>query len=95
MFNQLHILIIDDSEDDAILMVRALEKDGLKLTYERVENAAQLETALDARAGDLVLSDYSLPGFDGADALRLCQKKSSMPRLSSSRGESAKNWPWK
>ncbi|HXS68243.1 MAG TPA: PAS domain S-box protein [Candidatus Polarisedimenticolia bacterium] len=75
MFNQLHILIVDDSEDDAILMARALQQDGLKLVYERVENASQLETALDVRAWDLVLSDYSMPGFSGVDALRLCQKK--------------------
>src|SRR5262249_46452367 len=75
MFNQLHILIVDDSEDDALLMARALQKEGLKLSYERVESAAQLETALEVRAWDLVLSDYSMPGFSGAEALQLCQKK--------------------
>jgi len=75
MFNQLHILIVDDSEDDALLMARALEKDGLKLSYERVQDATQLEAALDARPWDLVLSDYSMPGFGGVEALKLCQKK--------------------
>lgn len=75
MFNELHILIVDDSEDDALLMARALQKDGLKLSYERVENAEQLDRALDARAWDLVLSDYSMPGFSGVDALKLCQKR--------------------
>jgi PAS domain S-box-containing protein len=75
MPNQLHVLVIDDSEDDALLMMRSLEKENFTITYTRVENAAQLTTALEARAWDLILSDYSMPGFSGADALGLCQKQ--------------------
>lgn len=75
MFSLLHVLIVDDSEDDTLLMVRALEKGNFKLYYQRVENAVEMNKALDARVWDMVLSDYSMPGFSGTDALALCQKK--------------------
>jgi PAS domain S-box-containing protein len=75
MLSQLNLLIVDDSEDDALLIARALEKENFKLTSKRVENAADLTAALDAQPWDLVLSDYSMPGFNGAEALELCRKK--------------------
>lgn len=75
MASQLHVLIVDDSEDDALLMMRALEKESFRPIYHRVENAGQLNAALESRSWDLILSDYSMPGFSGADALALCQKK--------------------
>ncbi|HEX4263614.1 MAG TPA: PAS domain S-box protein [Verrucomicrobiae bacterium] len=75
MFSHLHLLIIDDSEDDALLIARALEKENFKLTYQRVESAGELNAALDARVWDIILSDYSMPGFTGAEALELCRQK--------------------
>jgi PAS domain S-box-containing protein len=75
MFSQLHLLIIDDSEDDGVLIARALEKENFKLSYKRVENHAELNAALEDRAWDLIISDYSMPGFNGADALKLCREK--------------------
>lgn len=75
MSTQLNVLIIDDSEDDALLVTRALEKEGFTLSCKRVENASDLTAALDAGLWDLVLSDYSMPGFTGNDALSLCHKK--------------------
>jgi PAS domain S-box-containing protein len=75
MFSQLHVLIVDDSEDDVLLIARALEKENFKLTPRRVDNAVDLNAALDARPWDLILSDYSMPGFNGAEALQLCRKK--------------------
>jgi PAS domain S-box-containing protein len=75
MFSLLQVLIVDDSEDDAILMIRALERDNFKLCHHRVDNATDLSNALDARPWNLVLSDYSMPKFNGPDALALCQKK--------------------
>jgi PAS domain S-box-containing protein len=75
MFSQLNVLIVDDSEDDVILISRALEKENFKLNCKRVDNAADLAAALDAHPWDLILSDYSMPAFNGADALNLCQKK--------------------
>jgi PAS domain S-box-containing protein len=75
MFSHLHLLVVDDSEDDALLIMRALEKENFKLSHKRVENAAELGAALDEGGWDLVLSDYSMPGFSGANALELCRKK--------------------
>jgi PAS domain S-box-containing protein len=75
MFSHLHLLVVDDSEDDALLIMRALEKENFKLSHKRVENAAELSAALDEGGWDLVLSDYSMPGFSGANALELCRKK--------------------
>jgi PAS domain S-box-containing protein len=73
----LHVLIIDDSEDDSFLVAHALERENFKLTCKRVDNARDLNDALDARPWDLVLSDYSMPGFSGAEALALCRSKAS------------------
>ncbi|HEY2082034.1 MAG TPA: PAS domain S-box protein [Verrucomicrobiae bacterium] len=75
MFSHLHLLIIDDSEDDALLIARELEKQNFQLSYQRVEDAAGLNAALDARVWDLILSDYYMPGFTGAQALELCRQK--------------------
>jgi two-component system cell cycle sensor histidine kinase/response regulator CckA len=75
MFSQLNVLIVDDSEDDTLLIARALEKENFKLNYRRAENAAELTAALEARPWDLILSDYSMPGFNGAEALALSRKK--------------------
>jgi len=75
MFSLLHVLMVDDSEDDCLLIARALERENFKLYYQRVENAVDLERALEVRVWDLILSDYSMPGFNGAEALALCQTK--------------------
>lgn len=75
MFSPLHLLIVDDSEDDALLISRALEKENFKLTFKRVDNAAELSAALDAGSWDLIISDYSMPAFSGAAALEICREK--------------------
>lgn len=75
MFSLLHVLIVDDSEDDTLLVVRALEKENFKLYYQRVENATDMNKALDVRVWDLILSDYSMPQFSGTEALAVCQQK--------------------
>lgn len=75
MSSPLHLLIIDDSEDDALLISRALEKENFNLVSQRVENAAELNAVLDARVWDVILSDYSMPGFTGVQALEVCQQK--------------------
>ncbi len=75
MFSHLNLLIVDDSEDDAILIARALQKEQFKLSYKRVDNAADLSATLDSDTWDLIISDYSMPAFSGADALALCREK--------------------
>jgi two-component system cell cycle sensor histidine kinase/response regulator CckA len=66
-------LVIDDSDDDALLIVTHLRRGGIELTYERVETMRALAEALAARPPDIVLCDYNLPGFSAQDALRMLQ----------------------
>jgi len=74
MFSHLNVLIVDDAEDDALLIARALEKENFDLRWRRVDNAPALTAALE-ESWDLVLSDFSMPGFDAHKALEICQKK--------------------
>ncbi len=70
----LRVLLIEDSEDDAALLVRTLRSGGYELTCERVETAAAMRAALDQQPWDLVISDYSMPQFSGPAALQLLQE---------------------
>jgi PAS domain S-box-containing protein len=71
----LRILIIEDSEDDTVLLVRQLRRDGYEPVYERVENADEMNRALDDGDWDVVITDYILPEFSGLDALKLLHEK--------------------
>jgi len=75
MFSHLNVLIVDDSEDDTILVVRALEKEGFDLSFKRVDSAPDLDAALEGGNWDIILSDYSMPAFNATKALALCQSK--------------------
>jgi PAS domain S-box-containing protein len=71
----LRTLIIEDSEDDALLMVRTLQKGGYDLSYERVETADAMREVLGREAWDMIISDYRMPHFSGLAALKLYQEK--------------------
>jgi signal transduction histidine kinase len=70
MSQALRVLLVEDSEDDAALVVRALQRAGHDVTVRRVETAAAMQEAL-AEPWDVVLADYSLPSFDAPSALRI------------------------
>jgi len=70
MAQSLRLLIIEDSEDDALLLVRELRRGGFDPDFVRIETPQALESALDANTWDAVIADYSLPAFTGLDALR-------------------------
>ena len=65
------VLIIDDSDDDALLIVTHLRRGGIELTYERAETTQTIAGALAARPPNIVICDYNLPGLSAEDALRL------------------------
>jgi diguanylate cyclase (GGDEF)-like protein/PAS domain S-box-containing protein len=65
------VLIVEDSEDDAKLALRALRNGGFDPTSRRVQTAADLETTLAQEDWDAVISDFKMPGFTGMDALRI------------------------
>jgi phosphoserine phosphatase RsbU/P len=67
----LNVLIVEDSEDDALLIVRELRRGGYEPAYQRVETAEAMKTALEKQSWDIVVSDYVMPGFNGLDALRI------------------------
>jgi PAS domain S-box-containing protein len=67
----LHVLMIEDSESDAELMLHNLEKAGYLVVYERVETAAAMNAALKKPGWQIVISDYSLPSFSAPDALQV------------------------
>jgi PAS domain S-box-containing protein len=67
----LHIIIIEDSPDDASLVLREVERVGFIAAARRVQTADELGTALAEGPWDLVLADYSLPHFSAPEALSM------------------------
>jgi putative nucleotidyltransferase with HDIG domain len=68
-------LVVEDSEDDTVLLVRLLQRGGYEVTCERVETAAAVNEALDNKDWDIVIADYSIPGFNGLAALALYKER--------------------
>ena len=71
----LRALLLEDSDDDALILVQQLRRGGYELEFERVETAAAFEQALDRGGWDLVFADYVLPGYGGLAALRAVQER--------------------
>jgi putative nucleotidyltransferase with HDIG domain len=72
----LRLLLVEDSEDDSLLLTREIRKGGYELSYIRVETPDEYQAALDGGPWDIILSDYSLPGWNGLEALRILKQKS-------------------
>jgi PAS domain S-box-containing protein len=70
----LRLLIVEDSEDDARLLVEALRSGGYGSTWHRVETARSMSAALAREPWDLVIADYRLPAFSAPAALALLQQ---------------------
>lgn len=75
MVTPLRVLIIEDSEDDTLVLVRELERAGYELTVKRVDTAEAMGAALDEQPWDLVIADYSMPSFSSPAALKLLKEK--------------------
>ena len=71
----LRVLMVEDSEDDALLLLRTLRKGGYEPTWERVDTPQDMEAALDGGTWDLVISDHSMPAFSSSAALGLLRRK--------------------
>jgi len=65
----LRILFVEDSADDAELMLRRLREAGIEPHWDRVQTEAALREALAGERWELALVDYNLPGFGGPQAL--------------------------
>lgn len=75
MTNLLRVLIVEDSEDDTLLIVRELNKGGIRTQHLRVDSLESLQAALDESSWDIVITDHNLPEF-GSEAAILQVKKS-------------------
>jgi PAS domain S-box-containing protein len=71
----LRVLIVEDSLDDTLLIVRQLLHAGFQVTSEQVQTASEMRTALETQSWDLIISDYYLPQFDGAAALSIYRQQ--------------------
>jgi DNA-binding NtrC family response regulator len=72
----LRVLIVEDSTDDALLMVRELERGGYDVvSYERASTTAAMEAALGTESWDVVISECCMPFFDAEGALALLRRK--------------------
>lgn len=70
----LAILLLEDSEQDALLLRAQLEEGGLNFHLERVNGREGFQRALARTSYDLILSDYNIPGFDGVSALHTARR---------------------
>jgi hypothetical protein len=74
MKKALRILVVEDSEDDAILELHQIEKGGYTVDYERVETSEGMKALLKEKKWDIILSDYKMPHFNGLDALAILKE---------------------
>lgn len=68
------VLLVEDRAEDAELLVGEMRRRGLAIVSCRVETEPAYRDALESFAPDLILSDYTLPGFDGPLALRIARR---------------------
>lgn len=67
----IRLLLVEDSDDDALLIARVLSNAGYTLTHERIETEAEFVEALKQEEWDVILADYSLPSFGAVRALQI------------------------
>jgi DNA-binding NtrC family response regulator len=75
MTEKIKILIVEDNKRDADLLQLHLIKSELNFVSEIVQTKEGFESALDIFSPDIIISDYSLPSFDGVSAFHIKQQK--------------------
>ncbi len=73
MSEPLRLLLIEDNEYDAILLLHELRHSGFEVISQRVMTGAEMQRALDSQPWDAVVSDYNLPAFSAPEALKILQ----------------------
>lgn len=71
----LRVLIVDDSDDDAELVGRALTTAGTRCACERVDTADGLARALATQPWDVIVTDWRMPQFSGTEAVRMVRRR--------------------
>ena len=77
MGTPLHVLIVEDSEIDALLLTLELKHGGYEPIHERVETAEAVRAALRNNIWDIILCDYNLPGLNGLEVLAIVKETGS------------------
>ncbi len=70
----LQALLVEDSEDDAQLLLSALRRGGFEPDWTRAENEEEVRAALKSREWEIIFCDYSLPQFDAPSAIRVLRE---------------------
>jgi CheY-like chemotaxis protein len=71
----LRVLLVEDSEADALLLLRALQRAGFDPEHLRVDSAREMERALVEKEWDLILADHSMPQFSAPEALEVLKQR--------------------
>lgn len=80
--NQLRVLLVEDSEDDALLLARYLRQSGKKIFLKRVETEDDFRRMLEEYSWDVIISDHGLPRFNSRAALKiLSESQKDIPFL--------------
>jgi signal transduction histidine kinase len=75
MESPLRVLIVEDCEADALLLLRELRRGGYAVVHETVQTGPAMRAAIETKTWDLVLSDFSMPEFSAQEALKLVKEK--------------------
>ena len=70
----LRVLMVEDSEDDATLLLRVLRREGYEVVYEIVDTPAAMRAALESQEWDIITADHAMPHFSAPEALKLVKK---------------------
>jgi len=71
---EVRVLFIEDSQQDVELTLNALSRSGIRTNWRRAHNAITLREALAEFEPDILISDYTLPGFGGMEALEIARE---------------------
>ena len=75
MTDPLRLLLVEDSEDDALLILRELSRNGFVVEHTRVDTPAALNAALVDPAWDIVITDHNMPGFNSKETLAMVRER--------------------
>jgi PAS domain S-box-containing protein len=70
----LRVLLVEDSADDALLLLRELKRGGYEVFHERVDTAECMQSVLERQDWDVVISDHAMPAFSAPAALKLLRE---------------------
>jgi CheY-like chemotaxis protein len=71
----LRVLLVEDSEADALLLLRALQRAGFEPEHLRVDSARDMDQALQDKEWDLILTDHAMPQFSAPEALEILKQR--------------------